>query len=194
MNVYSEFILTRESKMMLPIYTSYGDNYTLVLHGQKLYGVPTTQTQVMDFNLRLNHSSLRGAKDSAAYLLGSASMNPIVLCAKQQLIWFTSESLKNPPCVSIALHHIVGKPIAYSEQQTLFKLTGGWEVIIPVTFNSFKNRFQNAHLLRSYTMKTGYSDYEVEKPQQLMLLYDGHRVEYELNHQKMELPSEKLSK
>ena len=186
MKSYMEFILTEETKMMLPITTKLGDSGTLIIHGQTLYVYPTLPIKVIDFNLRRNHSSLRGAKDSVAHLLGSVSMYPVVLCAAQRHIWFSSEAFKNDTCAWIALHH-VRKLTPYNDQKTTVHLNGGWQVTISVPYNSLKNRLNQAHLLRSLTMQSTFRYSEVEKHKRLMMLYDRYRVEYELNDKKIQL-------
>ena len=61
-----EFRMTEETKMLLPFRVKgTGELHSIVLHINEFLRVPAPPYEIIDYNLRLYGSSLRGAKDSA---------------------------------------------------------------------------------------------------------------------------------
>ncbi|MGM9950627.1 MAG: competence protein ComK [Lysinibacillus sp.] len=152
----AEFRMTEETKMISPFRVKgTGELHSIVFHINELIPVPAPPYEIIDYNLRLYGSSLRGAKDSAEQMLGTSSMYPVALGKNKEWIWFMTEAMKNEDCAWFALHH-VWKIIYLDKKSANILLYCGHEEEFHVSERSLTNRKNNGHLLQSKLLQSIY--------------------------------------
>lgn len=125
-------------------YDDLGKPYTIIVKNEVLEKSYATPSKILDFQLRRMGSSLKGAKDSAAFVLGSTSMFPVVVQLHPTVnVWFPSESTRNETCVYFSLHQI--RDISpYSETEMIVHGYGNYSVVVPVIESKLLIRYQQA--------------------------------------------------
>ena len=127
---------------LIPRFDEYGKPYTIILNTGEVK-TPFPTTKIIDCHLRQVGSSWKGAKESAAYLLGSSSMFPFVVKVQPFInVWFPSESPRKDTCVYFALHKI--GDIEDGGDFTIVHEKGNCSVIIPVPSSKFETRYNQA--------------------------------------------------
>ena len=136
---------------LIPRYDDTGKLYTIIVKKTHLQKSNICPTKVIDNHLRKNGSSLRGAKDAASFIMGTASMHPFLVQTYPDIhVWFPSESPRKQTCAYLCLHQIAHYD-AYlgSETETIIYLYGAFAIIIPVAKSKFEARFREAHCFQS---------------------------------------------
>ncbi|WP_332650925.1 competence protein ComK [Lysinibacillus sp. 54212] len=177
------FYLKHDSAAIIPFTSDYGEIHSVVFNNNQKVEVPLSPKEIIDLNLRRIGTSLRGAKDGAKEVLGSASMHPVVLSIEKGMYWFPSESYNNDSCAWFALRCIQDCE-AMDANETVVMLTNGYNVNIEVSKNSFKKRLQNAREFKCIIEERSnqiLSDY-IDKRTDISIIKDGHRVEYRIEN------------
>lgn len=177
------FYLKHDSAAIIPFTSEYGEIHSIVINNNQKVEVPLSPKEIIDLNLRRIGTSLRGARDGAKEVLGSASMHPVVLSIEKGMYWFPSESYNNDSCAWFALHCIHDHE-AKDENETTVMLTNGLNVNIKVPCNSFDKRLQNVRSFKCIIEERSnqiLSDY-IDKQTNISIIKDGHRVEYKIEN------------
>ncbi|ATP39089.1 hypothetical protein CSE16_03085 [Solibacillus sp. R5-41] len=128
-----------DAMAIIPYTAEYGEQYSIVVQDDELIKVPLKNSKILDYQLRLIGSSMKGAKDAAKLVLGSASMYPIVAKLHPKIeIWFPTESIRNTmTCVFLSLHRIKDMEY-YTDTSTIVYGYGANDVVVPVPHNKLR--------------------------------------------------------
>lgn len=152
----SEFRMTGETKKISPVREKgTGELHSIILQGNDYIHIPAPPYEIIDYNLRLYGSSLRGAKDSAEQILETSSMFPVALGKENEWIWFMTEAMKNELCTWYALHH-VKDIIEIDKKKAKILLYCGYEEELLVSKRSLKNRKDSGHRFQSKLFQITY--------------------------------------
>jgi len=165
MNLFSNFVMKRETMVFIPKYDAQGNLCTDVLGTAETVKVTMNPTKLIDENLRYFGSSFQGACQGARAILGNITMYPIVVNEKLDLYWFPSRSPAHPNCVWFALHH-VDKYEAFGKNRTKVTLSNGSNFFLDVGLSSFERKIQ-----RAYTLK-----YKVEERTKLNSIFVNESI------------------
>ena len=125
-------------------YDKLGNPYSLIVNKDGLEKSTLSPSKILDNQLRLMGSSLKGAKDAAAYALDSTSMFPMAVQLYPTInVWFPSESTRNENCVYLSVHQIWAI-YRYSDTESIVYGYGNYRVVIPVEESKLKTRYQLA--------------------------------------------------
>lgn len=178
-----EFHLKHDSAAIIPFTSDHGELHSMVITNGGEVRVPLSPKTIIDHNLRRIGTSLRGAKESAKQVLGTASMHPVALSIEQGIYWFPSESYHNDRCIWFALH-CYRHCISTDANQTKVTLTNGINVNVEVSKNSFHKRLQNVRsfkcIIEEQTNQIRVDD--VDKKTDISIIMDGPRVQYKIEH------------
>jgi len=147
MNDSDVYVIKNETILFLPEYDQFGNLSTVLMEDGKPLSVGMSPTELIDYNLRYNGSSLRGANDGSKMILGDIRMYPIVVNERLGLYWFPGMAPTRKDCVWFALHHIRDYA-PFGKKQTKVLLSNGSIVIIDVSTYSFDKKVQRAYLLK----------------------------------------------
>ena len=178
-----DFQMTVETVAIYPFTSDTGAIHSAVIHANEILFFPVRPIEIIDYNLRLIGSSLRGAKDSAKRILKSASMYPVVTDIVKRIVWFPTESMKNDTCAWVSLNYYK-RLFRIDDYVTKIHLHGKYDLTVPVSENPIDNRVNSAHYLRSILLQNANTHLfrYGQGRQEVMLVRDGLRVEYELKH------------
>lgn len=152
----SEFRMTGETKKISPFREKgTGELHSIILQGNDHIHIPAPPYEIIDYNLRLYGSSLRGAKDSAKQILETSSLFPVALGKAMEWIWFMTESMKNELCAWYAVHH-VKDIIGIDKKKAKILLYCGYEEELDVSERSLKNRKDSGHRFQSKLLQNTY--------------------------------------
>ena len=184
----TEFRMTEETKMILPFRVKgTGELHSIVFHMNRQFQVPAPPYEIIDYNLRLYGSSLRGAKDSAKQMLGNSSMYPVALGKNKEWIWFMTEAMKNEYCAWFALHH-VWKINGLDKKNAKILLYCGHEEEVRVSERSLTNRKNNGHLLQSKLFQSIYPHPFLysQSYENFGMVSEGERGQYEVKKKELD--------
>ena len=176
-----EFYLRHDSAAIIPFTTDYGELHSIVINNGQQVEVSLSPKEIIDQNLRRIGTSLRGARDGAKEVLGSASMHPVVLSIEKGMYWFPSESYNNDSCAWFALQYFQDCE-AIDEDEAGVILTNGYRVKVKVSKGSFDKRVQNTRVYKCIIEERSHqilSDY-IDKRTNISIIKDGPRVEYRI--------------
>ncbi|MFS0575482.1 competence protein ComK [Sporosarcina sp. 179-K 3D1 HS] len=143
--IRTEFVLTHDTAVFLPMYDGTGKLCTLVMENGEMIEVAIKPNALMDRTLQYYGSSLQGASDGAKYILGNTQMNPVWI--SDSIIWFPSKSAASDDCVWLALHH-VERYVPCGKEETEVTLSTGSKVVIKCSYYSFDKKVQRAYKLK----------------------------------------------
>jgi len=153
-------------------FDQFNNPYTLIITPTGYKKVPFTPMQLLDMELKLHGSSLKGAKEAAKAVLTSNSINPIMIPRSPLVhIWFPTEAMRNSEnCMYFALHHVEDvKP--YTENHSIAVLMNYEEIIVPVPHSKLKKQWGKAKDYLSTTLlKQFYKDPLYSKAEQQIML------------------------
>ncbi|AWE06410.1 hypothetical protein DCE79_02975 [Lysinibacillus sp. 2017] len=117
------------ARALIPRRDYYGNLYTLIVKTDGLEKSSLTPLQILDNQLRRTGSSLKGAKDAARFIMGTATMHPLLLQLHPAIhTWFPTESPRNETCA----YHDVVIPVKESKVRIRYNETlqfTGWVYI-----------------------------------------------------------------
>lgn len=147
MTYNKELILTTEASIILPHFSENGELHSKYMDGDDYRLVPMKPTDLIDLNLRMTGTSLKGAVEGARNLLGSGTMAPVVICRKHAMYWIPVTSSKLPECIWVAVSH-VRKYVANGRGGVRVYLKNGSVVNLACSYYTFHNRMLRAYSLR----------------------------------------------
>ena len=104
--MYKNYLLN--ACVLVPKFDDFNNPYTIIVTSNGYERVNLTPSQLIDTDLKENGSSLKGAKEAAKAMLGTASVPPILIPRSPfSHVWFSTESTRNKTCHYFALHHVV---------------------------------------------------------------------------------------
>ncbi|MEO4054191.1 competence protein ComK [Solibacillus sp. CAU 1738] len=148
MLILDHYIFNTNTAMLGQMTNEYGEYFTVIVENKRIYRVNMPMQKLIEINLNYYGSSFRGARDGSRAILGNIHMYPIAINIAKNIIWFPSESMKNPSLRWFALDCILtfGRS---GDNETEVTLTSGLKFVIPVKHKEFLKRYNHAHLLKS---------------------------------------------
>ncbi|WOV84748.1 competence protein ComK [Sporosarcina jeotgali] len=140
-------ILTTEASIIFPHFTERGELHSKYMEGDRFYIVEKKPYDLIDFNLRLSGTSLKGAVEGAHVVLGSGTMTPVVLSKKHSIYWTPIMSPKSPHCIWVSLAHI-RKFVKNKKGEVTVYLKNESTVDLPCSYYKFERRISRAYTLR----------------------------------------------
>lgn len=168
MKKMKNYLISVKTAAILPEFTEYGTLNSIVIEHNKFIYVTQSPSSIIDFNLRLNGSSMRGARDGVKAILGNISMNPVVINETQGVYWFPSKSYSHLDCIWFALHFQKWYE-RINERVTKVTLLNDFVINIDVSCRAFENRLQRTYLLKSK---------KEERLKQMGMLVSGPRINF----------------
>lgn len=186
MTMEKRFILTYATCLILPKYDEQGKLFSIVYHANEFIDVDMKPWELIDYNLRLNGSSLRGAYEAAKIILEGTSMIPLAVNSAQNMYWFPSTSPTRDDCVWFALQNI--RAVECQGYRRAFVTMHTSKIEVEMSKQVFKRRMQRAALLK-YNMDNYVQKISVikeSKPISYMIYKDDKSVNYCLKKQEDE--------
>lgn len=147
MEIVKTYTMNTETSVVLPYYMETGELCSMVMEGDKVIYVKLKPTTLIDTNLRMNGTSLRGAMDGAKIVLGSSMMPPIMFSKKHKMYWTPTESPQSPSCIWIGVSHIESY-VPDGKKGIIVTLRNGSTIDVACSFYKFKQRVTRAHTLQ----------------------------------------------
>lgn len=158
--------------VLMPKFDQFNNLYTLIITPTGYKKVPFTPIQLLDMELKLHGSSLKGAREAAKAVLTSNSINPIMIPRSPLVhIWFPTEAMRNSEhCMYFALHHVEDVK-SYMENRSIAVLTNYEEIKVPVPHSKLKKQWSKAKdYLSTALLKQFYKDPLYSKAEQQIML------------------------
>ena len=147
MGMLEMYRINTETNVVLPHFSETGELCSMVLEGDQVFFVHMSPTTLIDTNLRLNGTSLRGAMDGAKSVLGSAMMPPILFSKKHNMYWTPTESPQSLTCIWVGVSHIESY-VPVGKERIVVHLRNGSTFDVACSFYKFNQRITRAHTLR----------------------------------------------
>ena len=145
MNMEKE--IGQDTVLILPDYDENGCLNSMIYHtGGKIH-IDSKPFDLIDTNLRFRGSSMRGAVEGSAAILGKLNKNPIVIDRDKGVILLPSKSAQLDGCVWLSLQHIM-ECISIDSCTTKVNLSNGSSIILDGSKESIKRRMEKAYELQ----------------------------------------------
>ncbi|MBD7909242.1 competence protein ComK [Sporosarcina gallistercoris] len=136
----NKYMITTETCVIFPYFNECGRLLSMILEGDQIIIVESTPTKIVDYNLRLSGSSLKGAIDCADEILGSRTYPPVAISKKHGIYMAPTYSPKNPECAWVAIEHVYEYK-NNEDGQVMVVLNNGSRVVLPISCTVFENRY-----------------------------------------------------
>lgn len=147
METMKEYIINPSTMCITPVYDKYGNLYSKVYEGNKIFIVEMSPLKIMENSCLYYGHSLYGAMEGSRSILGNHKMMPVTVCSALGIYWFPSQSYRSDKCSWFAQAHIL-----YLEQvdtaNTKVILNYGHSVTVKVKKGALDIRRQRAGQLR----------------------------------------------
>lgn len=139
-------ILKIESVLIIPNRTHYGELHAIVIENGQRIDVAQSPTAIIDYNLRQQGSSIRGAKDGVKSILGNVNMPPVVISEQNGIYFMPTCSPTSDECMWIACHFI--KSFEISGPHTAVNLKNNLTITVKMSKDAFQKRLQRSYMYR----------------------------------------------
>lgn len=133
------YIITTETSVIFPYFDECGRLLSMVMEGDQLHIIHCKPIKIIDFNLKLAGSSLKGASEGAGEILGSTSMSPVAINKTYSIYFTPTMSPKSHDCIWVALGH-VKEYVKTGDNQVKVTLRNGSVAELPLTYSQFDRR------------------------------------------------------
>lgn len=131
---------------LIPKFDEFNKPYTIVVRSKSYEKVNLTPRQLIDQELKVHGSSLKGAREASKTVLESSSLHPIMVPKSPLIhIWFTSESMRNDTCRYFLLHRVVTVK-HHEENHSIVLLTNGEQIKVAVPRSVMRRRLNEARV------------------------------------------------
>ncbi|WP_052461884.1 competence protein ComK [Sporosarcina koreensis] len=144
----AKLILTTQLEILIPHYNDVGGLVTMTMEADRETELTLPPSRLVDLNLRLAGSSLQGARDSAALILGTRSKVPVVISRKHgmslmPITWpdFSERGWVNKLQVQYYLPKQTGVTTVHMKSGNVYE--------VPCSYNVFDNSMSKARRLHS---------------------------------------------
>ncbi|OED33106.1 competence protein ComK [Planococcus maritimus] len=145
MNIEKE--IGQETVLILPDYDEHGCLNSVMYHTDGMIKIASKPFDLIDTNLRFRGSSMRGAVEGSAAILGKLNKNPIIIDRDKGVILLPSKSAILDGCVWLSLQHIM-ECISLDARTTKVNLSTGSSIILDASKKSFQRRMEKAYELQ----------------------------------------------
>lgn len=156
MKIREDYLINEKTVLLTGEYDCNGKLITRVIDGEETFLVDLTPSQVIDANLLLVGSNLRGSLHSSKNLLGQLYMYPLTINSRLGIYLLPTKSLKKRNCVWFSLIHIKNIQ-SLGIRKTKVYTSYGHIVEIDMRKSAFINRVQIAKDLRELIIKNSSS-------------------------------------
>lgn len=140
-------IVDENTMAFIPTFDGTGIIKTSILEVDSLKECHLNPLELVDRNLMLFGSSLKGASEGTRYILGKVNMYPVIMNLKHLLVWFPTMSPKKNDCVWLALDHIKSYK-KHNNQSTEIQFTNGSSLNLQISYRTFEKRMHRAYTLK----------------------------------------------
>lgn len=147
MNGY-DYIIVRETAMIVPEYDCLGNLYSRVIEGKYNFIVKKKPWDLVNDSLKMYCSDLPGAIKGSKSIIGNCHTPPIRLNGMPDMYWFPHISPNDNECVWLALHH-VSTPIPISKKRTKVITAHGHSIVLNIEIKKFETRMNKAEQLKA---------------------------------------------
>lgn len=127
------------------------DGNTKVLEDYKIYVIPESTYNILNYSCKYFGSSYEGRLEGSKSVIGSNYKLPIVIQDNLELVFFPTTSPRDSECIWLAAHKIKDFiPESYNTTKIIFN--NGVEVVIPVSSRVIENQIYRATRL-TYVLK-----------------------------------------
>ncbi|MGX7595108.1 competence protein ComK [Planococcus plakortidis] len=145
MNMEKE--IGQDTVLILPDYDENGCLNSVIYHtGGKIH-IDSKPFDLIDTNLRFRGSSMRGAVEGSAAILGKLNKNPIIIDRDKGIILLPSQSALLDGCVWLSLQHIM-ECYSLEGNRTKVALSNGCSIILDGSKKSIQRRMEKAYELQ----------------------------------------------
>lgn len=145
MNMEKE--IGQDTVLILPDYDENGCLNSVIYHTDGMIKVESKPFDLIDTNLRFRGSSMRGAVEGSAAILGKLNKNPIIIDRDKGIILLPSKSALLDSCVWLSLQHIM-ECISIDGCTTKVNLSNGSSIILDGSKKSIQRRMEKAYELQ----------------------------------------------
>jgi competence protein ComK len=156
MIIRKDYLMNEKTVLLTGEYDGTGKLITRVIDGEETFLVDLSPAQIIDENLLLIGSDLRGSLLSSKKLLGPKYMYPITINSHLGIYLLPTQSSKKRNCIWFSLMH-VKKPQALNVQKTKIPTSFGHIIEVDMKKSTFINRVQTAKDLREMIIKNSKS-------------------------------------
>ncbi|WP_144553442.1 competence protein ComK [Bacillus sp. X1(2014)] len=156
MKIREDYLINEKTVLLTGEYDYNGNLITRVIDGEETFLVDLTPSQVIDANLLLVGSNLRGSLNSSKNLLGQLYMYPLTINSRLGIYLLPTKSLKKRDCIWFSLIHIKNMQ-CLGIRKTIVYTSYGHIVEIDMRKSAFINRVQIAKDLRDLIIKNSCS-------------------------------------
>lgn len=147
MDSKKEYIINPSTKCITPVYDKYGNLYSKVYEGNKIFIVEMSPLKVMENSCLFYGHSLYGAIEGSRSILGNCKMAPVTVCSDLGIYWFPSQCIKDPKCSWFAQAHTLNlEQVDVVNTKVIF--SHGHSVTVNVKKRLMDTRRQRAGQLR----------------------------------------------
>ncbi|MBP2242362.1 competence protein ComK [Cytobacillus eiseniae] len=159
MTIFNHYIIYHKTILFLGEYHTFGNLYTRVVESNRTFLVTMTPLQLLDYSIKHTGSDLKGAINSARFLLGKKCMYPIIVNSQQGVCVFPTISTKRAECIYFNPKHIFG--IKDNKGNTDVKLSNEHTITVEKGSLSFSNKVDRARRFLDMIKKNGEKTMEI---------------------------------
>jgi len=146
LNILNRYIINLNTILVTGKYNSFGKLCTIVIEGESTILVDKSPINVIKDSLRYYGQDLKGAIEGSKSILGTAKMQPFIVCEAQDICLFPHISPTHPDCIWFNHVHIIHtKALGL---YTLIELSNRRSFKIKARLTAFNTKKQKAGDLR----------------------------------------------
>lgn len=169
MLIFPSYLVGPNTTLLADQYYLYGSLYTRVYEGRKPFLVSMASKKIIDFTLKHHGSNLRGAIESAKFLLGKKYMCPIIVNPVQNICMLRLYSPAQGIHIWFNLDHIWKADRI--NNKTVVILIHGFSIEVDLRLASLNKRLDKARELKRISRDNGNSQIPIDyKPENLPLI------------------------
>lgn len=130
---------------------------TLVREVNRTFIVDRSPLEILNDSIRCIGFDLRGAMETAKWLLGNKQMCPVMVNPIHQICVFPNKSAKHDDTMWFNPTHIIRTNTLNLKAKIEF--TNGWTLIVPSKLYSFNHKLQIADQFKRMTLEIGNEPY-----------------------------------
>ena len=143
MEVKKQYIIKRETGMILPHYSENGCLYSRVFEGTESFLVEKKPLELIDFSTAYYGHCLKGALAAARKALGNIDMPPVKISGILGMYWFPCSSPKKNDCVWLNIEHIIDFE-AVGRRTVKVTMKHGHSIELEMSFRRFIRKYHHA--------------------------------------------------
>lgn len=153
------YIITSSFMYMMGNFDRQGNWYTRIKETDRTLFVNKTPLEILDYSIKCNGYTLKGAMESSKWLLKNEKMCPIVVNPIYRIVLFPTKSPKHEENMWFNPIHIKRTSSDKGSTQVIFSDSS--TLSIPIRLSSFNHKIQKAEQLENITKEMAMGTFTI---------------------------------